>query len=74
MKSSKASEKRVVPTGMGLSSLLNLDDNSDDDMDDKKKEQILQQIEEQEKAHDSYATSNSSHVIKKGRFGDFSSW
>ena len=59
---------------MGLSSLLNLDD-SDDEMNDKKKEQILQQIEEQEKAHDSYAsTSNSSHVIKKGRFGDFSSW
>ena len=47
---------------------------ADDDISEKKKEQILQQIEEQEKAHDSSVTSNSSHTIKKGKFGDFSSW
>lgn len=71
MKSKGISEKRPVPTGMGLGSLLN--PGEPDEMDEKKKAAILQQLEEQENTHNVDITQPSKLPKKKG-FGDFSSW
>lgn len=71
MKRKGIAEKRTVPTGMGLGSLLNLDDS--EEMDEKKKTAILQQLEEQEKVHNE-GISQPLKKVKRGGFGDFSSW
>lgn len=61
-----------MPTGMGLGALLDLGE-AEEEMDDKKKSAILEQLEEQEKAHNG-GIAQPVKKIKKGGFGDFSSW
>ena len=74
MKKKGTVEKRTIPTGMGLGSLLNPGEpESEEEMDEKKKQAILQQLEEQEKMH-CVNVATPAKRIKKGGFGDFSSW
>ena len=57
---------------MGLGALLNLGD-PEEELDEKKKSAILEQLEEQEKAHN-VGIVQPVKKVKKGGFGDFSSW